>query len=430
MKKQILVAILVAALILALTISAIAKPAKDNDNQDFSGTSVVVTAPESVLMEEEAQILINLDNLAKDRGLPQVSIWVNGSQVAYYAEVAKGATVAYVIDVNTAEAGLNDFVIEVWTRLGNKNFQDLLYGDTITVEVIEPDFYVAYMDADTVYLGWTAVKWNDRIPVPADPVKEGYIFIGWKTQWSDELLEVDGLTYAQLVKGNRTMTSESIWAVWEELSDLLPKDYLKDIPLEDILNAVVRQGNVLKLVFPDGKEFILKTGVSNLNVDGEVDLGDGYWIVFNFKGNLNPNNSTFRVEYRGPVFYVWTDDMTVGDALVDTQHKELIKMTNELQVACYYGQPPSKLHKMLIEIANDSVQHFADEEQLMLTVGYPGYTEHKQIHDDFLAVVVAALEQVETQGASADLISEITKTVGNWVIKHILQADVKIYPYI
>jgi hemerythrin len=99
-----------------------------------------------------------------------------------------------------------------------------------------------------------------------------------------------------------------------------------------------------------------------------------------------------------------------------------------LLAACYNGQPPAKLHEMLIEIAIESVQHFADEEQLMLTVGYPGYNEHKQIHDDFLAIVIEALGQVGTQGPSADLISEITKTVGNWVIEHILNADVKINP--
>jgi hemerythrin len=212
------------------------------------------------------------------------------------------------------------------------------------------------------------------------------------------------------------------------LSGSLAMDYLKDKSLKDILNVVVRQGNVLKLVFPDGNEFLLKTGINNLNVDGEVNLGEGCWIVFNFKGNLNPNNSKFRVEYRGPVFYVWTDNMEVGDTLIDAQHKELIEMTNDLLVACYYGQPPSKLHDMLLEIANESVQHFLDEEQLMLTVGYPGYNEHKQIHDGFLAVVIGALALVETEGPSADLISAIATTVGNWVMDHILQADVRINP--
>jgi len=214
----------------------------------------------------------------------------------------------------------------------------------------------------------------------------------------------------------------------DELSGSLAMDYLKDISLKDILNAVVRQGSVMKLVFPDGNEFILKTGVNNLNVDGEVNLGDGCWIVFNFKGNLNPNNSKFRVEYRGPVFYVWTNNMKVGDTLIDTQHKDLIKMTNELLVACYYNHPPSKLHEMLIDIALDSIQHFDDEQELMLTVGYPGYEGHKKIHEDFLGVVGIALEQVKTEGPSVDLISEIAKTVGNWVIKHILNEDVKINP--
>ena len=90
------------------------------------------------------------------------------------------------------------------------NFEEV----PVVIEPVEQDYFVAYMDDDNVYMYWTAVKWNDIIPVPENPVKDGCVFEGWKTQSGVEV--TPGMTYAQLVNGNDTVTSESIWAQWHK----------------------------------------------------------------------------------------------------------------------------------------------------------------------------------------------------------------------
>jgi hypothetical protein len=111
---------------------------KDNENQDFTDTPVsVIASNESVLVGEETQIVVTIENIA-DRGLPDVSILVDGECINSYDEIGKGETVEYVIDVDTSEVGTQDFKIKVWTRLGNKNFGTMLYSQKITIAVTQP----------------------------------------------------------------------------------------------------------------------------------------------------------------------------------------------------------------------------------------------------------------------------------------------------
>ena len=59
----------------------------------------------------------------------------------------------------------------------------------------------------------------------------------------------------------------------------------------DITTAQTRK--VLTLVI-DGREFILSTNANNLNISREINLGDGYYLVFDIKGN-GSNIKDFRI---------------------------------------------------------------------------------------------------------------------------------------
>ena len=56
---------------------------------------------------------------------------------------------------------------------------------------------------------------------------------------------------------------------------------------------LVLNGRVLSLVI-DGREFILSTNASNRNIDGEIAIGDGFYLVFDIKGN-GSNVKEFKV---------------------------------------------------------------------------------------------------------------------------------------
>jgi hypothetical protein len=78
--------------------------------------------------------------------------------------------------------------------------------------------------------------------------------------------------------------------VIDKLSDV-PKDYefLKERAAGILKNGLSQNnlrlnGKVLTLVI-DGREFVLSTNANNRNIDGEIALGDGYFLRFDIKGN-------------------------------------------------------------------------------------------------------------------------------------------------
>ena len=65
----------------------------------------------------------------------------------------------------------------------------------------------------------------------------------------------------------------------------------------NLTNNLSLAGKVVTLFFGDGREIVLSTNANNLNVSGEVDLGDGFWLVFDIKGN-GSNIKEFKVVQR------------------------------------------------------------------------------------------------------------------------------------
>jgi len=58
-------------------------------------------------------------------------------------------------------------------------------------------------------------------------------------------------------------------------------------------DQLVLAGKELVLVI-DGREFVLSTNANNRNVSGEIDLGDGYYLVYDIKGN-GSNIKEFKI---------------------------------------------------------------------------------------------------------------------------------------
>ena len=71
----------------------------------------------------------------------------------------------------------------------------------------------------------------------------------------------------------------------------------------------------------------------------------------------------------------WSEELAIGDAQVDAQHRRLFELVHELAtaIALDYG---------LDELLRYSFEHFADEEALMERIGYPDLAEHRQWHGE------------------------------------------------
>ena len=128
--------------------------------------------------------------------------------------------------------------------------------------------------------------------------------------------------------------------------------------------------------------------------------------------------------------FIWSSSYEIGESLVDKQHEELVSVTNELFAACSNKQGEQKLAETIKFLARYAVKHFDYEEKLQQSVQYPGYPEHKKLHEAFKDTVTQAMNQLETQGASIELVTQITTLVGSWLITHIKNEDSKIGEYL
>ena len=83
----------------------------------------------------------------------------------------------------------------------------------------------------------------------------------------------------------------------------------------------------------------------------------------------------------------WTNDLSVGNAELDAQHKEMLHLLNDL----YDLLERAHTRKSVDEFINDAEKfaevHFESEERLMRQAGFPDIEEHHKAHQEYRGLV-------------------------------------------
>lgn len=124
--------------------------------------------------------------------------------------------------------------------------------------------------------------------------------------------------------------------------------------------------------------------------------------------------------------FVWTEDLAVGYGLIDEQHKELFARYNNLLDACKAGKGRATIASLLDFLVEYVTVHFAEEERFMMRYAYPERNEHLQQHRELIRHVDEVRRELQENGASLFVITSITQTLFNWLLKHVKQTDVKL----
>lgn len=122
-------------------------------------------------------------------------------------------------------------------------------------------------------------------------------------------------------------------------------------------------------------------------------------------------------------FVEWSDELSVGIEEIDGQHQMLVDMVNKMHNAIREHHGKEVVHEILADLANYTVIHFAVEESLMRILNYPGYEEHKSIHEDLIKSVVELQEKVKAGTTSVGF--ELMHFLKAWLTKHILEEDMQ-----
>jgi hemerythrin len=119
----------------------------------------------------------------------------------------------------------------------------------------------------------------------------------------------------------------------------------------------------------------------------------------------------------------WTQDMAVGVAEIDSQHKALFEHVNRLVEAMSRGEAMKEISQTLDFLARYAQSHFATEEQYMTQYGYPSLETHRLQHRAFVREFGTWMAEFQGKGASVALVLDVHHRVTDWLVNHISKTD-------
>lgn len=122
-------------------------------------------------------------------------------------------------------------------------------------------------------------------------------------------------------------------------------------------------------------------------------------------------------------FFAWNDSLTVHVPEVDAQHKTLLGLLNGLHDAQKSGKSKEVMEKTLDGLAAYVLEHFSTEERLMARWNYPGLSDHKRRHQEFVGKVSGFIG--EFKAGKAALSMDVKRFLCDWYQQHITQEDRK-----
>ncbi len=115
----------------------------------------------------------------------------------------------------------------------------------------------------------------------------------------------------------------------------------------------------------------------------------------------------------------WSDEFSVGDALLDKQHQRMISIINALHEQTRQGYSMYDVTRGLMEMVSYSERHFATEELKLEQAGYPDLDQQINEHEAYRDKVSRMFYPAEKD------IDELMRFVMEWWKQHILVEDMK-----
>ena len=123
------------------------------------------------------------------------------------------------------------------------------------------------------------------------------------------------------------------------------------------------------------------------------------------------------------MFITWAPKFNTGIHEIDSQHKRLVDIINELYDARHSQSPQAVLNVILSRLVDYADYHFIFEEALLSRLNYPELEEHMAEHQQFRNQIKEILgHQNKELFVIEDMLMEFLES---WLINHILVEDMK-----
>jgi hemerythrin len=125
----------------------------------------------------------------------------------------------------------------------------------------------------------------------------------------------------------------------------------------------------------------------------------------------------------------WSNTYSMGVKVIDDQHKGLLDFVNDLFNHATGDEHEEREYftKVIQQAVKYIKEHFHTEEKLMYATKFPGYLEHKKIHDEFTLTVLKSVKDFES--GKRLVLEKFAYFLKDWVLTHVAVVDMKYAEY-
>lgn len=116
---------------------------------------------------------------------------------------------------------------------------------------------------------------------------------------------------------------------------------------------------------------------------------------------------------------VWNSDLDTHIPVIDKQHHRIVEYINQLyDISDTHDR--DQVGRVIQELVDYTLSHFAFEESLMEEAGYPFINGHKKVHEMFTRRVSDFQQRFKI---GEDVTDELLSVLKSWLVNHILSDD-------
>jgi hemerythrin-like metal-binding protein len=209
-----------------------------------------------------------------------------------------------------------------------------------------------------------------------------------------------------------------------------------------IAQAVNQQGEATREIARNVQQAAAGTHDVTRNIEGvtqaAVSTGDAAHQVLTASADLSKNAELLHEEVdaflaqirteKKAVLMPWSDNLVLGIASIDAQHKRLVEMINDLYDGFVTGKAREAVGRVLDGLVDYTATHFKHEEVIFDQTVYPDRIGHKRQHEDLVRQVMEIQAKFKASRDSV-LSQDVMMFLKNWLTNHILGSDKKYVPH-
>ncbi len=118
----------------------------------------------------------------------------------------------------------------------------------------------------------------------------------------------------------------------------------------------------------------------------------------------------------------WSDDLLVGVEAIDSDHRKLFGLMNQLLASPTHGD--AAVNQAIGDLSSYTKRHFTAEIESMKRTAYPEQAAHAYEHEHLIFQLENIIDRLMMSGAAA-VDSGLSNLLRDWLCNHIMTFDVK-----